>query len=61
MGLINEPKEVDFTVKSEPWTEKELADFRKLMKKQKLALAKKKFLFKNENKKHQAQQSISVL
>ncbi len=31
MGLIKEPKDVDFTVKSEPWTEEELADFRKLM------------------------------
>jgi hypothetical protein len=32
MGLIREPKNVDFTVKSEPWTEEELSDFRKLMK-----------------------------
>jgi hypothetical protein len=32
MGLIKEPRDVDFTVKSEPWTEEELADFRKLMK-----------------------------
>lgn len=31
MGLIKEPKNVDFTVKSEPWTEEELKDFRKLM------------------------------
>ena len=31
MGLIKEPKNVDFSTKSEPWTEKELADFRKLM------------------------------
>ena len=31
MGIIKEPKDVDFTVKSEPWTEEELADFRKLM------------------------------
>ena len=31
MGLIKEPKDVDFNVKSEPWTEEELADFRKLM------------------------------
>ena len=31
MGLIREPKDVDFTVKSEPWTDEELADFRKLM------------------------------
>jgi len=31
MGLIKEPRDIDFTVKSEPWTEEELADFRKLM------------------------------
>lgn len=31
MGLIREPKNVDFTVQSEPWTEEELKDFRKLM------------------------------
>ena len=31
MGLIKEPKDVDFTVQSEPRTEEELKDFRKLM------------------------------
>jgi len=31
MGLIREPKNVDFTVQSKPWTEDELHDFRKLM------------------------------
>jgi hypothetical protein len=31
MGLIKEPKEIDFAVQSEPWTEEELFDFRKLM------------------------------
>jgi hypothetical protein len=31
MRLIREPKEVDFTVQSKPWTEQELQDFRKLM------------------------------
>lgn len=31
MGLIKEPKNVDFTIQSEPWTEEELKDFRKLM------------------------------
>lgn len=31
MGLIKEPKEVDFTLESKPWTVKELAEFRKLM------------------------------
>jgi hypothetical protein len=33
MGLIKEPKYVDFSTKSEPWTEEELADFRKVMEK----------------------------
>ena len=31
MGLIREPKNVDFTVQSKPWTKVELRDFRKLM------------------------------
>ncbi len=31
MGLIREPKNVDFTVQSKPWTDEELCDFRKLM------------------------------
>ena len=31
MGLIREPKNVDLSTKSEPWTEQELADFRKVM------------------------------
>ncbi len=31
MGIIKEPKNIDLSTKSEPWTEKELADFRKLM------------------------------
>lgn len=31
MGLIKETKNVDLSTKSEPWTEKELADFRKIM------------------------------
>jgi len=31
MGLIKEPKNVDFSVQSEPWTDEELKDFRKLM------------------------------
>lgn len=31
MGLIKEPKNIDLSTKSEPWTEQELADFRKIM------------------------------
>ena len=32
MGLIKEPIEIDFSTKSEPWTDEELIDFRKIMK-----------------------------
>ncbi len=42
MGLIKEPKNVDFSMKSEPWTEQELADFRKLMQEIKTKNAKRK-------------------
>ena len=31
MGLIKEPKNLDLSKKSEPWTEQELVDFRKIM------------------------------
>lgn len=31
MGLNKEPKHIDLSVKSKPWTENELVDFRKLM------------------------------
>ena len=33
MKLAKEPKDVDLIIKSEPWTEKDLADFRDLMRK----------------------------
>jgi hypothetical protein len=42
MGLIREPKNVDFTVQSKPWTEEELHDFRKLMNELKLKNTKRK-------------------
>ena len=32
MGTIKEPKNVDLSTKSEPWSEKELVEFRELMK-----------------------------
>lgn len=35
MGLIRESKKVDLVIKSEPWSEKELKEFRKIMKVQK--------------------------
>lgn len=40
MGLIKEPKHIDLSTKSEPWTEKELSDFRKLMQQIKVKNAK---------------------
>ena len=42
MGLIKEPREIDFSTKSEPWTEKELVEFRKIMQGIKNKNAKKK-------------------
>ena len=42
MGLIKEPKNIDFTIKSEPWTKEELLDFRKIMKVLKAKTIKKK-------------------
>ena len=42
MGLIKEPKNIDLSTKSEEWTEKELIDFRKLMKEIKAKNAKRK-------------------
>ena len=42
MGLIKEPKNVDFTVQSEPWSEEELKDFRKLMDELKAKNVKRK-------------------
>jgi len=41
MGLIKEPINSDFSNKSEPWTEKELSDFRKIMQDIKAKNAKK--------------------
>ena len=42
MGLIREPKNVDFSVQSKLWTTEELRDFRKLMSKLKAKNALKK-------------------
>ena len=41
MGLIKEPKNVDLSTKSEPWTEQELLDFRKIIQ-----------IFKDKNSKN---------
>jgi len=37
MGLIREPKNVDFSMKSEPWTEEELKELGEFIKKRKAA------------------------
>jgi hypothetical protein len=42
MAIIKEPKGIDFVVKSQPWSEEELVEFRKLMAKQKAELGEKK-------------------
>jgi hypothetical protein len=51
MGLIKEPKNVDFSVQSEPWTDEELKDFRKLMNEQKAKNIKEKLSSSKEKKK----------
>ena len=52
MGLIKEPKNIDFSAKSEPWTEEELSDFRKLMQEIKAKNAKQKERALKTTKKH---------
>lgn len=42
MGLIKEPRNVDFSKKSIPWTEQELFDFRKIMQSIKDKIVKRK-------------------
>ena len=42
MGLIKEPKNVDFSIQSKPWTDEELRDFRTLMNELKTKNAKRK-------------------
>lgn len=42
MGLIEEPKNIDLSTESEPWTEEELVDFRKIMQDIKAKNAKRK-------------------
>ena len=42
MGLIKEPKNLDLSTKSKPWTEEELSDLRKIMQNIKAKNAKHK-------------------
>ncbi|MEP7255862.1 MAG: hypothetical protein ABI666_08785 [Ferruginibacter sp.] len=51
MGLIKEPKNIDFTVQSKPWTEEELRDFRKLMAELKAKNKKKRIAVTSLKKK----------
>jgi hypothetical protein len=48
MNIIKEPKEIDFSIKSEPWSEEELIEFRKIMNIEKQKNAKCKII-KEEN------------
>ena len=51
MGLIKEPKNVDFSVQSGPWTEEELKDFRKLISELKAKNSKRKIQSSTKKKK----------
>ncbi|MDZ7900367.1 MAG: hypothetical protein U5N85_20370 [Arcicella sp.] len=52
MGLIKEPIDVDFSTKSEPWTDEELTDFRKMMKEIKAKNTKSNFRLRKSPKQY---------
>ena len=52
MGLIKEPIEIDFSTKSEPWTDEELIDFRKIMKEIRAKNTKSSFRLRNKLKQY---------
>lgn len=56
MAIVKEPKGVDFVVKSEPWTDEELKEFRRLMKKQKSEVGEEKRSKIKENSKKVSKQ-----
>ena len=58
MAIVKEPKGIDFVVKSEPWSDEELKEFRKLMKKQKSDLGDKKRSKIKENYKKVSKQPV---
>jgi len=60
MGLIREPKNVDFIIKSEPWTNEELKKFRDIMKQQrkKRVKLKARLATKKRGKSTNVQQSV---
>lgn len=55
MGLIKEPKNIDLSTKSEEWSEKDLADFRKLMAAIKAKNSRRKSIFAKSKRKKLAQ------
>jgi hypothetical protein len=55
MGLIKESKKIDLIIKSEPWTDKELAEFRKIIKSKK---AKRKKFSLSPKKRNSASQKM---
>ncbi|MBI3218608.1 MAG: hypothetical protein HYZ44_03785 [Bacteroidetes bacterium] len=61
MGLIREPKNVDFIIESEPWTNEELKLLREIMKKQRERKAKLKLrLTKKSRTKTQTSKSAKM-
>lgn len=50
MNIIKEPKEIDFSIKSEPWSEEELIEFRNIMNIEKQKNVKLKSVKKKTNK-----------
>jgi hypothetical protein len=54
MGLIKESKKVDLIIKSEPWSEKELKEFREIMKAQKAKRKKPSLRTKKRRARHEA-------
>ena len=53
MGLVREPQNVDFIIKSEPWTDKELSEFREIMKQLKTKNVKRKLRLNSKRTKKQ--------
>lgn len=63
MGLIREPKNVDFIIRSEPWTKDELKMFREIMKQQRERRTKIKARLKTKRrtKSTNAQQKLNTI
>lgn len=63
MGLIREPKNVDFIIKSEPWAKDELKMLREIMKQQRerRAKIKSRLKIKGRAKSTDAQQKLNAI